>query len=61
MKTWKAIVEVNSDASHWETITVRANTELKARAFVKKKAKKMGFFSILFVSIKEIDTNENTN
>ena len=53
MKRWKATIEVNLDASHWEIITVKANTELKARTFVENKAKKMGFFHTKIVSIEE--------
>ena len=56
MKYWQAIVEVNMDASHWETIEVKANTERKARKLVEEKAKKMGFFFVNIVSIKEITT-----
>jgi hypothetical protein len=54
MKKWEATVEVNMDASHWETIEVEANTERKARKFVEEKAKKIGFFFVKIVSIKEV-------
>ena len=53
MKRWKATVQVNLDASHWETIEVEANTERKARKFVEDTAKKMGFFFVQIISIKE--------
>lgn len=53
MKQWTATIEVNHDASHWETIEVEANTERKARKFVEEKAKKMGFRCSGIISIKE--------
>lgn len=58
MKTWTATIEVNHDASHWETIEVEANTERKARRFVEEKAKKMGFRCSGIISIKE---SQNVN
>ena len=53
MKKWIATIEVNYDASHWETIEVEANTERKARKFVEEKTKKMGFCCSRIISIKE--------
>ena len=53
MTKWVATIEVNYDASHWETIKVEANTERKARKFVEEKAKKMGFCCSRIISIQE--------
>ena len=53
MKRWKATVQVNLDASHWEIIEVKANTERKARIAVEEKAIKMGFRYPQIIAIEE--------
>lgn len=54
MKNWKVTIQVNFDASHWETIDVRANTERKARKFAEDIAKKKGFFALRIISVREV-------
>ena len=44
MKKWKAIAELNMNASHYETVFVKANTERKARIFAEEQFKKNGAF-----------------
>lgn len=51
MKVWQATVQLNYDASHWEVVTVKANTERKARLFVEEKLKKQGYFAVQIISI----------
>ena len=58
MKSWQATVEVNYDASHWEIVTVKANTERKARMFVKEKLTKQGYFAIKIISIIGSESND---
>ena len=42
MKKWLASVELNWDASNVINVTVKANTERKARIFAEKEALKCG-------------------
>ena len=51
MKVWQATVQLNYNASHWEVVTVKANTERKARLFVEEKLKKQGYFAVQIISI----------
>ena len=40
MKTWKITAEMFANAQHEETVTVKANTERKARIFAHEELKK---------------------
>ena len=53
MKTWQATVQVNYDASHWEIVTVKANTERKARIAVENKLKSNGYFAVQIIAVVE--------
>lgn len=46
MKKWKVTAELNMDASHYETIFVKANTERKAKIFAEEQFKKNGAFYV---------------
>lgn len=54
IKTWEVRAEVNMDASHYETITVKANTMRKARIFAQEKFKNLGYFFVTNMSIMEV-------
>lgn len=51
MKTWKATAELNMDASHYESVIVKANTERKARIFAEEQFKKNGAWFVTNMSI----------
>ena len=44
IKTWEVRAEINIDASRYKTVTVKANTERKARQFAVEKLKADGAF-----------------
>lgn len=46
MKKWKVTAEINMDASRYDTVVVRANTERKAYIFAEKEFKKRGAFYV---------------
>ncbi len=46
MKKWKVTAELNMDASHYEIVIVKANTERKARIFAEEQFKKNGAFFV---------------
>ena len=54
IKSWLVACEVNMDASHWEELIVKANTERKARSFAMNELYKKGFFHVNIVSCKEM-------
>ena len=45
IKKWKVSAEVNLDASHYETVIIKANTQRKAVIYAIEKLKRKGFFS----------------
>lgn len=53
MKSWIITAELNMDASHYETIIIKANTKEKALKLAEEKFKKLGAFSIMIISIKK--------
>ena len=53
MKSWQAVVQLNYDASRWEIVTVKANTERKARIAVENKLKNNGYFAVQIISVIE--------
>ena len=56
MKTWKADFEVFWDASHIESVIVKANTKRKAILFAEKKVKeRSGWDSPILRNIEEIE------
>lgn len=55
MKKWKVTAELNMDASHYETVIVKANTERKARIFAEKIFKKNGAFFVTNMTIKQLE------
>lgn len=54
IKQWEVTAEINMDASKYKTVTVKANTERKARQFAIKKLKEDGAFFVTNISIKKI-------
>ena len=60
MKTWKVTAEVNMDASHYDSIIVKANTERKARIFGEEALKKKGYFFLTNVEVKEIKEGDTS-
>ena len=54
IKVWILEYEVNMDAQHHEKITVKANTERKAKILAEKKLHKSGYFFTKLVSCKQI-------
>ena len=55
MKTWKVTAELNMDASHYESIIVKANTERKARIIGEEKFKsRSDIFFVTNLSVKEL-------
>lgn len=54
MKTWEVTAELNMDASHYETVVVKANTERKARIFAEEAFKKNGAFFVTNMTVKQI-------
>lgn len=54
MKTWKVTAELNMNASHYETVVVKANTERKARIFAEEAFKKNGAFFITNMTVKQL-------
>lgn len=55
MKTWEVTAELNMDASHYETIVVKANTERKARIFAEEAFKKNGAFFVTNMTVKQLN------
>lgn len=54
IRKWKAIAEINMDASRYKTVEVKANTERKARILAEEKLKKDGAFYVTNMRIEEI-------
>ena len=55
MKTWEITAELNMDASHYESIIVKANTERKARIIGEEKFKsRSDVFFVTNLSVKEL-------
>ena len=54
IKQWEVTAEINMDASKYKTVTVKANTERKARQFAVKKLKANGAFFVSNISAKQI-------
>lgn len=54
IRKWRAIAEINMDASRYKTVEVKANTERKARILAEEKLKKDGAFYVTNMRIEEI-------
>lgn len=54
IKRWKVSAEVNLDASHYETVIIKANTQRKAVIYAIEKLKGKGFFHITNIGCKEL-------
>ena len=54
IRKWKAIAEINMDASRYKTVEIKANTERKARILAEEKLKKDGAFYVTNMRIEEI-------
>lgn len=54
VKQWEVTAEINMDASNYKTITIKANTERKAKKFAVEKFKADGAFFVTNVSAKQI-------
>ena len=52
IKSWWVVCEVNMDASHYEKMIVKANTERKARSFAINEFYKQGYKHVNIVSCK---------
>ena len=58
IKTWEVRAEINMDASRYKTVTVKANTERKARQFAVEKLKADGaFFMVNLFKMLELIRN----
>ena len=56
MKHWEAEAKLNRDMQHIVTVTVKANTERKARMFAEEKVRKTyNCFTVDIISIKEME------
>lgn len=55
IKSWLVVCEVNMDASHWEELIVKANTERKARSFAINELYKRGYTHVSIVSCKVME------
>ena len=56
MKTWEITAELNMDASHYESIIVKANTKRKARIIGEEKFKsRPDVFFVTNLSVKEVE------
>lgn len=60
IKTYNVTAELNMCAEKVVTMTVKANTERKARKFAEEKLKKEGYFHIIIFSCKEIKPNKGS-
>jgi len=58
IKTWIVTAEVDMDASRHDTVTVKANTERKARIMAEDAFKKMGHFFVTNLEIRKEDTKD---
>lgn len=54
MKIWEVTAELNMNASHYETIIVKANTERKARVLAEDAWKKIGVFFVTNMTVREL-------
>lgn len=52
IKKWIVTAEVDMDASRHDTVTVKANTERKARIMAEDAFKKRGYFFVTDLKIK---------
>lgn len=53
IKTWIATAEVDMDASRYDTVIVKANTERKARIMAEDAFKKKGHFFVTNLKIRQ--------
>ena len=58
IKEWIVTAEVDMDASRHDTVTVKANTERKARIMAEDAFKKRGHFFVTDLKIRKEDTND---
>lgn len=58
IKTWVVTAEVDMDASRHDTVTVKANTERKARIMAEDAFKKRGHFFVTNLKIRMEDTKD---
>ena len=59
MKNWLLDYEVNMDASHHEKVTIKSNTERKAKILSEDKLHKAGYFHTRLISCEEIKKKKN--
>lgn len=58
IKKWIVTGQVNMDASRYDTVTVKANTERKARILAEEEFKKKGYFFVTDLKIRMEDTKD---
>lgn len=58
IKEWIVTAEVDMDASRHDTVTVKANTERKARIMAEDAFKKRGHFFVTILEIRKEDTKD---
>lgn len=56
IKKWLVKAEVNMDASHYEIVSIEANTKRKALIFAERYFKNMGFFHVANITVEEVPT-----
>lgn len=58
IKTWIVTAEVDMDASRYDTVIVKANTERKAKILAEDAFKKRGHFFVTNLKIRKEDTKD---
>lgn len=58
IRTWEVTAEINQDASRHETVIVKANTLMKAKAKGIEKLKANGAFFVWNVQVKEVGISD---